>query len=38
MLFVGGYYWAGITTLWTEYRNKLAFERQRALATKHAEA
>jgi len=38
MLFVGGYYWAGITTLWDEYRNKLAFERQRALAAERAEA
>jgi cellulose synthase/poly-beta-1,6-N-acetylglucosamine synthase-like glycosyltransferase len=31
-LFVGGYYWAGITTLWDEYRSKLAFERHQALA------
>jgi hypothetical protein len=38
MLFVGGYYWAGITTLWDEYRGKLAFERQRALAAERAEA
>jgi cellulose synthase/poly-beta-1,6-N-acetylglucosamine synthase-like glycosyltransferase len=32
LLFVGGYYWAGVTTLWDEYRNKLAFERQQAQA------
>jgi cellulose synthase/poly-beta-1,6-N-acetylglucosamine synthase-like glycosyltransferase len=40
LLFVGGYYWAGVTTLWDEYRNKLAFERQQAqaLAAERAEA
>jgi cellulose synthase/poly-beta-1,6-N-acetylglucosamine synthase-like glycosyltransferase len=38
MLFVGGYYWAGVTTLWDEYRGKLAFERQQALAAERAEA
>ena len=32
MLFVGGYYWAGCTTLWEEYQGKLAWERQQALA------
>ncbi len=32
LLFVSGYYWAGVTTLWEEYQGKLAFERQRALA------
>jgi cellulose synthase/poly-beta-1,6-N-acetylglucosamine synthase-like glycosyltransferase len=26
MLFVGGYYWAGISTLWQEYQGKLQFE------------
>ena len=31
MLFVGGYFWAGVTTLWEEYQGKLAFERERAL-------
>jgi cellulose synthase/poly-beta-1,6-N-acetylglucosamine synthase-like glycosyltransferase len=36
MLFVGGYYWAGVTTLWEEYKGKLAFERQ--LAAERAEA
>jgi hypothetical protein len=30
---VGGYFWAGVTTLWEEYQGKLAFERQRALAS-----
>ena len=28
MLFVGGYYWAGSTTLWQEYQGKLAWQRQ----------
>jgi cellulose synthase/poly-beta-1,6-N-acetylglucosamine synthase-like glycosyltransferase len=32
MLFVGGYYWAGCTTLWAEYQGKLQWERQQALA------
>ena len=32
LLFVGGYYWAGCTTLWEEYQSKLQWERQRALA------
>src|ERR1700733_10629262 len=31
-LFVGGYYWAGCTTLWEEYQGKLAWQRQQALA------
>lgn len=35
-LFVGGYYWAGFTTLWDEYQGKLAFERARALASEEA--
>jgi cellulose synthase/poly-beta-1,6-N-acetylglucosamine synthase-like glycosyltransferase len=35
MLFVGGYYWAGVSTLWEEYKGKLAFERQ--LAAERAE-
>ena len=37
-LFVGGYYWAGITTLWDEYQGKLAFERAREVAARQAEA
>jgi hypothetical protein len=32
LLFVGGYYWAGVTTLWEEYQGKLQWERQRELA------
>ncbi len=32
MLFVGGYFWAGFSTLWEEYKSKLAWERQQALA------
>jgi cellulose synthase/poly-beta-1,6-N-acetylglucosamine synthase-like glycosyltransferase len=32
LLFVGGYYWAGCTTLWEEYQGKLAWQRQQALA------
>ena len=38
LLFVGGYYWAGVTTLWEEYQGKLAFERERALAADQLEA
>jgi len=38
MLFVGGYFWAGATTLWQEYQGKLAFERARELATEQAQA
>src|SRR5215831_5396808 len=38
LLFVGGYYWAGFTTLWQEHQGKLAFERQRELAAERAEA
>jgi cellulose synthase/poly-beta-1,6-N-acetylglucosamine synthase-like glycosyltransferase len=34
-LFVGGYYWAGFSTLWEEYRSKVAFDRaQAAIAAK----
>jgi hypothetical protein len=32
LLFVGGYYWAGCTTLWEEYQGKLQWQRQRELA------
>jgi len=32
LLFVGGYYWAGCTTLWEEYQGKLQWERERELA------
>ena len=37
-LFVGGYYWAGVSTLWEEYKGKLAFERQRDIAAERAQA
>ena len=36
MLFVGGYFWAGITTLWAEYQGKLAFERAQAVTSRQA--
>jgi cellulose synthase/poly-beta-1,6-N-acetylglucosamine synthase-like glycosyltransferase len=36
MLFVGGYFWAGGTTLWQEYQGKLQWERERQLA--HADS
>src|SRR5947209_7001208 len=32
MLFVGGYFWAGCTTLWEEFQGKLRWQRQAALA------
>ncbi len=32
LIFVGGYFWAGIATLVDEYRGKLAFEKQRQIA------
>lgn len=32
LLFVGGYYWAGLTTVYEEYRNKLEWVRVRKLA------
>ncbi len=32
MLFVGGYYWAGFSTLYQEWQGKLAFERARRVA------
>ena len=35
-LFVGGYYWAGFSTLWEEYKGKLAFERQREVAAEQS--
>ena len=33
LLFVGGYYWAGFSTLWEEYRSKVAFDRAQAAIT-----
>ncbi len=38
LLFVGGYFWAGFTTLWQEYQSKLAFERARELAADQVKA
>jgi cellulose synthase/poly-beta-1,6-N-acetylglucosamine synthase-like glycosyltransferase len=32
LIFVSGYYWAGFSTLATEFKGRLAFERQRQLA------
>jgi cellulose synthase/poly-beta-1,6-N-acetylglucosamine synthase-like glycosyltransferase len=32
LLFVGGYYWAGFTTLWDEYQGRLRWQRQMAKA------
>jgi cellulose synthase/poly-beta-1,6-N-acetylglucosamine synthase-like glycosyltransferase len=32
MLFVCGYFWAGLTTLYQEYRGRLAWQRERKLA------
>jgi hypothetical protein len=29
LIFVSGYYWAGVSTLWQEYQGKLRFERER---------
>jgi hypothetical protein len=31
LLFVCGYWWAGFTTLYQEYRDKLAWQRERKL-------
>jgi cellulose synthase/poly-beta-1,6-N-acetylglucosamine synthase-like glycosyltransferase len=36
LLFVGGYYWAGFSTLYQEHRNKLQFQRERRLAMQKA--
>jgi hypothetical protein len=33
LLFVCGYWWAGFTTLYQEYRDKLAWQRERKLAS-----
>jgi hypothetical protein len=32
LLFVSGYYWAGLSTLWQEYQGKVQWQRQRDLA------
>jgi cellulose synthase/poly-beta-1,6-N-acetylglucosamine synthase-like glycosyltransferase len=36
LLFVGGYYWAGFSTLWEEYQGKLAWQRQQQMAQDQA--
>jgi cellulose synthase/poly-beta-1,6-N-acetylglucosamine synthase-like glycosyltransferase len=36
LLFVGGYFWAGISTLWTEYQGRLRWQRQRRLELQKA--
>jgi cellulose synthase/poly-beta-1,6-N-acetylglucosamine synthase-like glycosyltransferase len=36
MLFVGGYYWAGFTTLWEEYQNRQRWEAARRLEAESA--
>jgi cellulose synthase/poly-beta-1,6-N-acetylglucosamine synthase-like glycosyltransferase len=36
LLFVGGYYWAGFSTLYQEHQNKLQFQRERRLAMQKA--
>ena len=38
LLFVGGYYWAGFSTLWEEYQGKLAWQRQQEMAAASAPA
>jgi len=37
LLFVGGDYWAGFTTLWAEYQGRVRWQRQRDLAAAAAE-
>ena len=37
LLFVGGYYWAGFTTLWAEYQGRVRWQRQRDLAAAAAQ-
>jgi cellulose synthase/poly-beta-1,6-N-acetylglucosamine synthase-like glycosyltransferase len=32
LLFVGGYYWAGFSTLWAEYQGRVRWQRERDLA------
>lgn len=36
MLFVGGYYWAGLSTLWQEHQDKLRWQQARSLETEPA--
>ncbi|MCW5981660.1 MAG: glycosyltransferase [Bryobacteraceae bacterium] len=37
LMFVGGYFWAGATTLYDEYRDRLRRERERAVSIEAAE-
>ncbi|MBL8214381.1 MAG: glycosyltransferase family 2 protein [Bryobacterales bacterium] len=36
LLFVGGYYWAGISTLWQEYQDRLRWEAAQQMETESA--
>jgi hypothetical protein len=36
MLFVGGYYWAGISTLWQEYQDRQRWQAAQQLETESA--
>jgi cellulose synthase/poly-beta-1,6-N-acetylglucosamine synthase-like glycosyltransferase len=36
LLFVGGYFWAGFSTLWTDYQGRLRWQRQRRLELQKA--
>ena len=36
LIFVAGYGWAGISTLWTEYEARMRWQRQRRLALEKA--
>jgi hypothetical protein len=36
MLFVGGYYWAGFSTLWQEYQDRMRWEAAQRMETESA--
>ncbi|MDX2153349.1 MAG: glycosyltransferase [Bryobacteraceae bacterium] len=38
MPFVGGYYWAGISTLWQEHQGRMRWQREQDAAARQAEA
>jgi hypothetical protein len=38
LLFVGGYYWAGFTTLFQEYQDRLRWTKQRRLEAAESRA
>jgi hypothetical protein len=38
LLFVGGYFWAGLSTLWAEYQGRLRWQKQRKLELERAAA